>query len=564
MFEILNKIGKGSSSNVYEVFCKNDKNIYALKQSLSKESDDLLKNEISIYKIFKNNCPYIIKFYNSFKSKNEHGKNCFSMQIEFCQFGSIRDIIKIGRKKGIQINELEISSIIYMVLKGIEFMHKKELVNRDIKGRNILINNLGDVKLCDFGICKHYIKNKMKELRGGSPYWMAPEILRKEEYNQSIDIWALGITCIEFAEYEPPYSKYDPTDVIKQIIKKPPNGLSNPQKWSNCFNDFISRCLEIDKFKRPLTDELLKHEFINIIEKKNLNRRLIILQFLSKCGYNVIYSKKTKLISLTTNFPRTIRSPLIKSAIKINMNKKIINSNNRNQRNKKLIRMNSLDNIKQENKSIRINNSNIEITNNSNSNLNLYKTINTSSISTTTNNLSKTKNRISLIPIRSYNVFKKKIFIHHRSSEKKIAEVSKKKTDFKKYFPYLTAEENKKSNMITQNNKENSGSYLDKDEENTKQKFMDMEIKNLIHERNQEINNILLKYQDKIAKIKTEKQIFRNSFKINNFKERVKKEQINLFNDNLNNTIKINRINNKSPMTEENNKYTEEYKINDN
>ena len=59
MFEILNKIGKGSSSNVYEVFCKNDKNIYALKQSLSKESDDLLKNEISIYKIFKNNCPYL-------------------------------------------------------------------------------------------------------------------------------------------------------------------------------------------------------------------------------------------------------------------------------------------------------------------------------------------------------------------------------------------------------------------------------------------------------------------------------------------------------------------------
>lgn len=155
-----------------------------------------------------------------------------------------------------------------MVLQGIKFIHSKNLIDRDIKGRNILVNNDGDVKLCDFGICRQYVKNKMKDLRGGSPYWMAPEILRKEEYDQNIDIWALGITCIELAEYEPPYSKLSPNEVIKQIIKSPPKGLSNPSKWSKEFNSFISECLQIDRFKRPLSDELLKHDFITMIDKK--------------------------------------------------------------------------------------------------------------------------------------------------------------------------------------------------------------------------------------------------------------------------------------------------------
>ena len=57
-----------------------------------------------------------------------------------------------------------------MVLKGINFIHKKNLINRDIKGRNILIGKNGSVKLCDFGICREYIKNKMKKYRGDSPY----------------------------------------------------------------------------------------------------------------------------------------------------------------------------------------------------------------------------------------------------------------------------------------------------------------------------------------------------------------------------------------------------------
>jgi len=251
MFEAIQKIGKGSSCQVYNVLSKKDNKIYAIKQSSSNDNEAIIKNEVAVFKIFNNECPYIINYYDFFKGKNESNETCLCIQLEYCEYGNIREIIKRGRKKGVQINELEISSIIYMVLKGINFIHSKKLINRDIKGRNILVGKNGSVKLCDFGICKEYIKNKMKKFRGGSPYWMAPEILKKEEYNQSVDIWALGITCIELAEYEPPYSKLTPQQVMKKIISTPPKGLTNPSKWSNEFNDFISRCLTLDKNKRP-------------------------------------------------------------------------------------------------------------------------------------------------------------------------------------------------------------------------------------------------------------------------------------------------------------------------
>ena len=161
--------------------------------------------------------------------------------------------------------------------------------SRDIKGRNILVDNDGNIKLCDFGICKSYHKNNMRHLRGGSPYWMAPEVLNKEEYDQSIDIWALGITCIELAEHEPPYFKLSPKDVMKQIIKSPPKGLNNKSIWSHEFNNFISLCLRVNRFERPTCEELLKHDFITMLDKKKINRQLIILQFLTKIVKLIIF-----------------------------------------------------------------------------------------------------------------------------------------------------------------------------------------------------------------------------------------------------------------------------------
>jgi serine/threonine protein kinase len=470
------------------------------------------------------------------------------MQIEYCQYGSIRDIIKRGKRENISINELEISSIIYMILQSLVFIHKNNFIDRDIKGRNILVNIEGIVKLCDFGICKTYHKDNMKHIRGGSPYWMAPEVLNKEEYDQTIDVWALGITCIELAENEPPYFKLSPKEVMKQIIKLPPNGLNDKSKWSNEFNDFISCCLTVDRFKRPSAEELLKHDFITMIDNKNLNRKLIILQFLSKCGYKVLYSRKIKITP-------------------------IINGNGNLRKNKMLYHKKGLDDIRIRNGKM-YNSLNVNSYTNKNNRPCEYFENNKSSNKIlskgyTEKNNYKVKDINKESSLRPQSVFNKKLFLKCKSLRKDLNNFEKKiksRTNnifsnliYKRNNTYLNKASNSSSNKysisyenaslnssnsISNTNKNNFKEYTnikrsnflkkflreerirnvigknieeDFDEkyeffeedivENNKDsndKIIDGEIIKLLKQRDKEINNIILKYQDKLNKMKKE------------------------------------------------------------
>ena len=549
MFEIIHKIGKGSSGYVYKALNKKDKKFYAIKQSLSPDNDELIKNEIAIYQKFKNECSNIIHFYDYFKANNETGQTCLCMQIEYCQYGSIREIIKKGKKKNIFINELEISAIIYMVLKSLVYIHKNNLVDRDIKGRNILVDKDGTIKLCDFGICKPYHKNNMKHLRGGSPYWMSPEVLNKEEYDQTIDIWALGITCIELAENEPPYFNLSPKEVMKQITKSPPKGLNDKSKWSYDFNNFISCCLNIDRFKRPSAEQLLKHDFITSIDKKNLNRKLLILQFLSKCGYKILYNRKVKIIHT------------------LNGNGNISNKNHLFN-NKILYHKKGLVDIRKKN-NVKMFNSQI----NSNSKSAINKACenfeyNKSSKKLTDNNGYKGYNNEKRISLNPSDVFARKILSRCRSLEKEIDKYENRikinnnirtnliykrnnkllgRASSNGYKHNLTLENNslnsanssninnKNSLYDSSNDKKNKllKTFLkekkiknlgrefednfdehkelleeeDEEDENNKKekdKIIEDEIKELLKQRDIEINNIMLKYQNKLDKMKKE------------------------------------------------------------
>ena len=289
-------IGKGSSALVYKMVDLINNKIIAVKESLSKDAEFLFKNEINIFNKFQNNNPYIVHFYNYKILSNK-----IILELEYCQYGSLRDLLRKAKKKRIKITENEISSIIYMVLNGLNFIHQNNIINKDVKSKNILINKEGIAKLCDFGISQPYKNDLYPKNKEGSPYWMAPELINMQKYNKSIDIWSLGITCIELAEYEPPYINFDKNEALNRIKRNPPKGLSYPNKWSNEFNDFVKICLNVNKYQRPTCKELLEHDFIKNIEIKNLNRKLIILKMLSKIGYKVIYSRKNAIVKSSIN-----------------------------------------------------------------------------------------------------------------------------------------------------------------------------------------------------------------------------------------------------------------------
>ncbi|NXC52013.1 PAK3 kinase, partial [Aleadryas rufinucha] len=103
------------------------------------------------------------------------------------------------------IEESVIAAISRECLKALDFLHSKNVIHRDVKSDNILLGMDGSVKLTDFGLCAQLTpERRMRCTVLGSTYWVAPEILKRKEYDTQVDIWALGIVAIEMLEGEPP------------------------------------------------------------------------------------------------------------------------------------------------------------------------------------------------------------------------------------------------------------------------------------------------------------------------------------------------------------------------
>ncbi|XP_057800068.1 mitogen-activated protein kinase kinase kinase YODA-like [Salvia miltiorrhiza] len=251
-------LGRGTFGHVYLGFNSESGEMCAMKEvtlfsddAKSRESAQQLGQEIAL--LSRLHHPNIVQYYGS-----ETVDDKLYIYLEFVSGGSI---YKILQEYG-QLGEAAIRSYTQQILSGLAYLHGKNTIHRDIKGANILVDPNGRVKLADFGMAKHITGQSCPLSFKGSPYWMAPEVIKNTSgCNLAVDIWSLGCTVLEMATTKPPWSQYEGVAAMFKIgnskeLPEIPNHLSEEGR------SFVRQCLQRNPSHRPTAAQLLDHPFV--------------------------------------------------------------------------------------------------------------------------------------------------------------------------------------------------------------------------------------------------------------------------------------------------------------
>ncbi|XP_076465610.1 dual specificity mitogen-activated protein kinase kinase 1-like [Babylonia areolata] len=305
-FEKLGELGAGNGGVVTQVLHKPTGLIMA-KKLIHLEIKPAVRNQIirELKVLHECNSPDIVGYYGAFYSDGE-----ISICMEYMDGGSLDLILKKAGK----IPESILGVINISVLKGLSYLRERhQIIHRDVKPSNILVNSRGEIKICDFGVSGQLIDSMANSFVGTRSY-MAPERLQGTHYSVQSDIWSLGLSMVEMAIGRYPVPPPDPRDLssifgdkgaeehsaeaartgkvhkvsrnsfvcpagagadgprpmaifelLDYIVNEPPPTLPKGH-FSEEFVDFVERCLKKNPADRADLPSLVNHPFVKKYE----------------------------------------------------------------------------------------------------------------------------------------------------------------------------------------------------------------------------------------------------------------------------------------------------------
>jgi calcium-dependent protein kinase len=319
-YKILSKLGSGSFGNVYLAQNRYTKEKVAMK-IIKKANKDLLsdgeiKDEIDILKTLEH--PDIVRIIESFNTKDS-----YVLVTEYCEGGELYDQVKN------QLSETQIAVIFKQLLSGLAYLHSNNIVHRDLKLENILIQEieksktngeeLFNIKIIDFGTARIFSNKKKPQSIVGSSYYIAPEVLR-QNYNKECDLWSVGVILYMFIVGHAPFDGCDDEEITGNIQR----GVykKDERRWKKAskeVKDLIQKLLIYNPKKRLTALEALKHPWFKLADSNilydNVPKNEVIECIRNLLTYNI--SSKLEELVLAYIIHSIPRPRQAKSAIKL-------------------------------------------------------------------------------------------------------------------------------------------------------------------------------------------------------------------------------------------------------
>ncbi len=276
-YKILNKLGQGTFGSVYRVVHKLTDQIRAMKMikktTINLQDDDkIFLKEIQI--LIQMDHMNIIKIYEYF-----HDEENFYVITEFVSGGELYETISQWET----FTEEKAAYIMRQLLSAVNYLHSHNIVHRDLKPENLMVEKPKkskknsqeeegqiNIKLIDFGTCNFFDGKTPLTLKVGTPYYIAPEIL-KRKYTEKCDLWSCGVILYILLVGYPPFEG-DTTEEIIECVREGKIIMDGPE-WdviSNTAKDLVFKMLEYKYEKRISAQDAIKHSWIQSFQEKNL------------------------------------------------------------------------------------------------------------------------------------------------------------------------------------------------------------------------------------------------------------------------------------------------------